>query len=238
MLIKIRRNLSRLIYNETTFDTHFNVPIKFDQKGVKAVNERIVEIPFVLSAIEHSNRPKKILDFGCSRSWISLALASLGHKVHGIDLREFPFQHENFLFSKIDILDFHQKNFDYVISMSTLEHVGLGAYGEEHDQQALGKVLEIINGLLKSNGTFLLTLPVGIPSIDLFEKSFSTEDILSIVISNNFEVNEEKYFKRLRGTSWLPCTKSEIARVSNNLKARSSYGSGVNGVGCFKFLKC
>ena len=237
MLTKIRRNLAQLIYSGTTFDTHFNVPIKFDRNDVKAVNERIVEIPFIFSAIEHDNKPKKILDFGCTRSWMSLSLASLGHEVYGIDLRDFHFQHQSFIFQKINILDFEIRNFDFVISLSTLEHVGLGAYGEKYDQQALSKVVNKINWLIKPGGRFILTLPVGIPSSDQFEKSFSPDEIIELIVNGKFILSKGNYYKRFDHKYWLPCSKKEIAHVSNDFRSRKKVGSGVNGVGCYIFKK-
>ena len=234
---KIRRNLAKIIYRETTFATHFNVPIKFDQREIKAVNERIIETPFIFSSIESDNNPKKILDFGCTRSWISLSLASLGHNVYGIDIRDFPFQHPNFIFKKGNILDFEIRNFDYIISLSTLEHVGLGAYGEEYDHQAFFKVIHKINWLLKPDGRFILTLPVGRPSSDQFEKSFSPNEILDLILTRGFYLVKENYFRRFDYIYWSPCSKEEIAGVSNDLQARKKGGSGVNGVGCYIFQK-
>lgn len=237
MLTKIRRNIAQLIYSETTFATHFNVPIKFDSNDVKAVNERIVEIPFIFSAIEHDNKPNKILDFGCARSWISLSLASLGHEVYGIDLRDFPFQHQNFIFQKMNILDFEIRNFDFIISLSTLEHVGLGAYGEKYDQQAFAKVVNKIHWLIKPDGRFILTLPVGMPSSDQFEKSFSPDEIIKLIVNGKFILLKENHYKRFDLKYWLPCSKKEIAQVSNDFQSRKKAGSGVNGVGCYIFKK-
>lgn len=234
---KIRHKLAKIIYSETTFATHFNVPIKFDQREVRAVNERIIEIPFIFSAIEPGNSSKKILDFGCTRSWISLSLASLGHNVYGIDLRDFPFQHPNFIFKKGNILDFEIRHFDYIISLSTLEHVGLGAYGEEYDHQAFSKVINKINRLLNSDGRFILTLPVGMPSSDQFEKSFSPNEILELILTRRFFLVKENFFRRFDQKYWSPCSKKEIAGVSNDLQSRKKAGSGVNGIGCYIFQK-
>jgi 2-polyprenyl-3-methyl-5-hydroxy-6-metoxy-1,4-benzoquinol methylase len=233
----IRQTLTRLIRRQISFETHFNVPIKFKHKGSIVINERIVEIPFIFSSISLDNHTKKILDFGCTRSWLSLSLASLGHSVYGIDLRDFPFTHPNFVFQKINILDLQECDFDYIVSLSTLEHVGLGAYGEPHSQQALVDVVKKVHLLLKEDGTLLLTLPIGMPSEDIFEKSFAPEEILELFSSHAFHLIEERYFNRHKGIDWRPCTREEIALVSNSLQERNKFGSGVNGVGCFNFSK-
>lgn len=237
MIKAIKRTLSRLFCKRTTFETHFNVPIKFKSNSSIVVNERIVEIPFIFSSIALINAPKKILDFGCTRSWLSLSLASLGHWVYGVDLRDYPFAHPNFVFQKINILEFQEQDFDYIISLSTLEHVGLGAYGEPYTQQALVDVLEKLYLLLKKSGTLLLTLPVGIPSEDHFEKSFAPEEIIKLLMRQGFHLIEDRYFKRYNGTNWQSCTLEEIAVVSNSFESRNKFGSGVNGIGCFNFVK-
>jgi SAM-dependent methyltransferase len=237
MLKSIKKTLSRLIYQQTTFESHFNVPIKFKRNDRIVINERVVEIPFIFSSIASENKAKKILDFGCTRSWLSLSLASLGYSVYGIDLRDYPFTHPNFVFQRINILDYRERDFDYIISLSTLEHVGLGAYGEPYSQQALVDVIKKVYFLLKESGHLLLTLPVGIPSEDLFEKSFAPEEILALLTAHGFHLIEEQYFKRQNGTNWQPCTRKKIAAVSNSIEARNKFGSGVNGVGCYNFAK-
>ena len=235
MLIRIRRALSRLIYRQPTFETHFNVPITFDRASVRSVNERIIEIPFIFRFIGSETVPLKILDFGCSRSWISISLASMGHSVHGIDLRPFPFRHPNFAFERVNILDYTEANFDSIISVSTLEHVGLGAYGEEHDHSALSKVIRKIHALLTPGGAFLATVPVGLPSEDHFEKSFAPREIIGLLVNESFALEQAHYYRKDGSAQWLPCTEEQVAAVSNDLEARKSAESGVNGVGCFVF---
>jgi len=90
---------------------------------------------------------------------------------------------------------------------------------------------------LKGGGTLILTLPIGIPSEDIFEKSFAPEEIRSLHTGHGFHLVEERYFKRQEGSNWQPCTREEIAVVSNSLETRHEFGSGVNGVGCFNFVK-
>mgnify|MGYP001608894620 FL=1 len=57
---------------------------------VRQINERILEIPFVLSKVSGS-----VLDVGSNESPISLMLASMGHKVTSLDLRISSFNHLN-----------------------------------------------------------------------------------------------------------------------------------------------
>jgi len=232
---KIRRKLSKLIYEADNFEKHFNVPIKFWKKRVKVVNERIVEMAFVHSQIQAESL--KLLDFGCSWSWLSLSLASLGHTVFGVDLRDYDFQHENFTFYKGNILDFDEQDFDCVVGLSTLEHVGLGAYGEDYNPQVLSDVTQKIYKILKKTGVLILTVLVGVPSVDNFERSFAPEEIIELITQANFGLKKERYFYRRNGKEWLVCSQEAIRKVHNDFESRREYGSGVNGIGCFVFGK-
>ncbi len=237
MISKIRRRLSRIIYNQAHFEKYFNTPIRFTANGKWDVNERIVEWPFIISQIEEIDKPKKILDFGCTRSWLSLTLASLGHSVYGIDLRDYPFTHKNLTFQTENILLFSASGFDFVISLSTLEHVGLGVYGEDQDLEALPKAVGKINSLLKPGGGFLVTLPVGKSFVDQFERSFTPSEITNMITSKGFTLKKESYFKKIERRSWIPCSRSEISEVSNDSRSGRLWLTGVNGVGCFAFSK-
>ncbi|UCC39879.1 MAG: hypothetical protein JSV96_19245 [Candidatus Aminicenantes bacterium] len=234
---KIKRKLARIVSKETLVETYFNIPFKFYDPQVYFVNERIIEVPFVFSEISAGNKALKIFDFGCARSWISLSLASMGHTVYGIDLRHYPFQHKNLVFRKQNILDFNEKGFNIAIALSTLEHVGLGYYGEENSSSSLTEVLEKINELLVDGGRFLLTIPAGISSTDRFMRSFTPDEIEKRVESAGFSLIKSRYYLRQNFQQWLPCPRGKILEISNLPSDRKKASSGVNGAGCLVFEK-
>jgi cyclopropane fatty-acyl-phospholipid synthase-like methyltransferase len=237
MFQKIRKHLARKIYQEANFETHFNLPLKFQNGSLVATNERIVELPFVFAHIPQGQPPLHILDFGCARSWLSLSLAAMGHQVLGIDLRDYPFQHPQLTFRQENILKLPSEKFDIVISLSTLEHVGLGAYGATYDPSQLEDVIDKIGALLKSDGMLILTLPVGKPSVDQFERSFAPDEIKHLMQEHALSLACENYYCRTDGLYWKPCPPTRIREVDNDLHARKKIGSGVNGLGCYVFLK-
>jgi SAM-dependent methyltransferase len=235
MINKIRRKLVKILGRGMNIETYFNVPFKFENDESYVVNERIVEIPFVLSELKDNGKKLKILDFGCTRSWLAISLASLGHHVYGIDLRNYPFEHENLVFTKQNILDFKEKDFDIITAVSSLEHAGLGAYGEDYNPGALEEVLSKMNELIAEKGKLILTVPVGKPSVDSFLKSFAPDEIEKLVASKGFLLEKSRFFKRKNETEWLPCPREEIREVSNHQAERTKTYSGVNGVGCLVF---
>ncbi len=241
LMARLRRKLARLISRHTAIDSYFNVPFKFFDKDVYTVNERIVEVPFVLTELKADDKKLKILDFGCTDSWLPISLASLGHEVFGIDLRPFPFSHENLVFRQQNILDFEEKDFDVIIAVSSLEHVGLEAYGIAPvipEENALEKIITKIHRLLAAGGKFILTVPVGQPFSDRFMRSFTPADIENLVGVQGFSLEKSRFFQRTGNKKhWLPCSREDILAVSNREDESIKGRCGANGVGCLVFKK-
>lgn len=237
LLYRVRRRIAR-IASEPGFDAFFNVPMRFREGRLAAVNERLLEHAFCLGEMGSADQTLSVLDFGCARSWLPLSLAALGHQVLGVDLRPFPFHAPRFHFRQSNILDLEETaTFDVVISLSTLEHVGLAAYDAEVKNDDVETVLSKISRLIRPGGRFVLTLPVGIPSVDSFERSFAPGEIKELVRGTGLRLGRERYFARGRSIEWSPVTEQEISAVANDVDARSRAGSGVNGVGCFVFSR-
>lgn len=234
----IRQRLSGLLRGTVGFESFFNVPMRFEAGRLRAVNERIVEQAFVVSELGlPGDPPARILDFGCARSWMALTLASLGFRVVGVDLRDYPFSHPNLEVRRANIIDFADETFDVVVSLSTIEHVGLGVYDRRVQNDDLHQVLRKVHELLVPTGRFVVTLPVGRPSVDEFERSFSPGQLRETMAEAGFAPLRSRYFRRVHGLHWIPASEAEVAEVANDLEARRGPGSGVNGVGCFVFTK-
>jgi len=93
------------------------------------ITEQTVEYPLLFQQLGPDIR--KVLDFGCVEGLLPMQLCALGYYVTGLDFQPYPFSHPNFDFIQTDILGWEptENEFDAVISVSTIEHVGLGAYG-------------------------------------------------------------------------------------------------------------
>ncbi len=141
----------------------FNPPVAVvlaDRPVVNMVTERIVEHIFVHNRIPRP--PAKVLDMGCAESTTAIELASLGFEVVGVDLRRLPLDHPNFTMVEANLghLPFADGEFDIVVCLSTIEHVGLGWYTKDDpttDHTALREAVRV----LRAGGTFLLTVPFG-----------------------------------------------------------------------------
>ncbi|MFQ5349975.1 MAG: class I SAM-dependent methyltransferase [Thermoanaerobaculia bacterium] len=228
------KNRVRMLLYRRQFSTHFNTPVKFHGAGYQ-VNERIVELPFVFSRLPGDGRGRRLLEFGCTRSTLALSLASMGYEVTGVDLRPWAVEHPSFRFLQGNLLDLDLPQFDFVTSVSVIEHVGLGAYRENRDEGALAAVLERIAGLLAADGRAIVTVPCGQPSADDFLRSFAPAELLELCARCGLRPVEEQYFRRSELRYWSPCSAAELAEVPNAPDRRGR--TGVNGVGCFVFAR-
>jgi SAM-dependent methyltransferase len=127
-----------------------------------AFTDRLVEYPLIF---QHLPGPasRRVLDFGCVEDLLPMHLCALGYRVTGLDFRPYPFRHPNFEFIQADILSWQppEGTFDVAVSTSTIEHVGLSAYGDpaepEGDRIALSKLLAAV----RPGGRVLFTVPAG-----------------------------------------------------------------------------
>lgn len=191
------------------------------------LNERLVERAFVFSRLGPRGDGERVLDFGCTGSDLPLALAGMGYEVTGIDLRPYPFDHPNLDFIQTNILDWGGKPFDAIVAVSSLEHVGLDAYGQEPDSGELQKVADRLQDLLKPDGRLLLTVPFGRPYQDDFLRSFSEGEIDQLF--EGLQTEKREFYRRDGHRYWHPCSMERASKVSNENRGMH----GVNCVGCF-----
>lgn len=130
---------------------------------LEAVTERILEHGFVIkNVLSRLNKGASVLDIGCAESLVPLELASHGFMVHGVDFRAYPVRHSNLISYQGDFLsmDFAGKFFDVVLFLSSIEHFGLGWYGDPLDAEADRKSLAKAKSLLVDEGYLIITVPV------------------------------------------------------------------------------
>lgn len=230
---RIRRIAKKISGN--TFSDYFNTPGKVFN-GRLHFNERIVEKPFIHRAIQ-SLAPAgrfenlRALEFGHTRSELALELACTGIQVVGVDLRPYGFVHDNFEEHCQDLERFEtEQPFDFIYSVSVLEHVGLGAYGEAADPTKIVRILTKLHSLLRDQGRMAITVPYGIAHQDGFLRSFDNPGFQQVLRESRFVVDREEFYVK-KNSLFYPADKEEISTISNKPGDRGP--TGVNGVGCF-----
>jgi SAM-dependent methyltransferase len=144
------------------------------------VNERIVEVPWVMGLATTLEPGSLVLDFGASESTVSLSLASLGLDVIAADLRPYPLRHPRIhsLTGPIEQWDGPERPLDAVVCVSALEHVGIGAYSEAPTEGHLDRlIVERFARWLRPGGEIAFTAPYGQWEVNDLQRVYDAEHL-------------------------------------------------------------
>jgi 2-polyprenyl-3-methyl-5-hydroxy-6-metoxy-1,4-benzoquinol methylase len=180
-------------------------------------DERVVEYPYVFRRLRPLNpHTMKVLDVGCLDSRLAEALFQMGYEVTGIDIREYPDKH-SFKFVKDDIrkTDFSPDFFDQITCISTIEHVGLNAYGNKglEPNGDLTAMIEI-HRILRPNGNLIVTVPFGCHKNDYWIRYYNRETVRAL--TRPFTVLEAVFYKKHINVSpsvWTECSIGDAAKM-------------------------
>lgn len=183
----------------------------FSKDSKFVFSERIIEYPLLFQHLKQNT--SRILDFGCVEDTLPIHLAALGYNVTGMDFRPYPFTHKNFDFIQKDILSWDPpyEEFDTVISISTIEHVGLSAYGDpecnDGDKIAIEKLIQS----LTNDGELIITLPAGKTCIERGMRIYDRQAIEELVPN----IKKIKFFyKTNRYGDWQETTDEVISNLT------------------------
>jgi hypothetical protein len=102
---------------------------------------------------------KKILVVGSITPWIECFLLKNGaFNVDVTDINEIKINDDRITFVKSNELI--NNEYDLIISFSSIEHAGLGRYGDDIDENGDLNFMDGLHSLLQNNGIFLLGVPV------------------------------------------------------------------------------
>lgn len=182
---------------------------------LSTVNERIVEVPFALRAIAALAADARVLDFGSSENSLALSLATLGYDVTALDVRRYPFAHPRLTVveSSIDAWDAPAASFDAALCISTVEHVGLGWYGDPAmERDGDRRALDVIEAALAPGGLLVLTVPYGVAEQNELERRYDRARLDALLAG--WEVRERRIVERRDDTTWLPVEDSNDHAVA------------------------
>jgi hypothetical protein len=130
----------------------------------------------------YKNNPKKHVDIG-SRIDGFVAHVATFRKIEVFDIRDNNFQFKNIKFKRKDISKIDNGLINYCDSLSclhTLEHFGLGRYGDQLDPNGHIKGFKNLVKILKTGGTLYISFPISDKNVTYFnsERSFNPKEIL------------------------------------------------------------
>ncbi|MBT9150327.1 MAG: Ubiquinone biosynthesis O-methyltransferase [candidate division WS2 bacterium] len=183
---------------------------------------RVIEYHFVHSNIEPDVRVK-ILDVGCGATNIPTELVNIGHEVYGIDIMPYHKPPKfTFVQANLECLPFDNDFFDIVTAISTIEHVGLGRYGDPISPDGDKKAMEEIKRVVKPGGKIIITIPCEVDTICYSKDGVPLHRVYSPISLNNLlsrlKILEISYIIKRRRI-WFPASVSEVENVSLNAKS-------------------
>ena len=157
----------------TGFDRHYVYHTSWAARVVKEINPAFhidISSSLYFSGILSAFIPVHFYDYRPAK----LVLSDLESK--GGDLLHLPFQDQSV----------------YSIScMHTIEHVGLGRYGDPMDGEGDIKAIKELKRVVAKDGNLIIVVPVGKPRIEFnAHRIYSYEQILSLVADDKFELKE------------------------------------------------
>ena len=186
------------------------------QVAMQTDTERQVEIPWLVDRIFS---PNSILDIGGADAMYHKWMVAAAVEVHCIDTRRAkPWPGVTYHVGSVtDMPASWTERFDLVTSISSLDHVGLVAYGNESIPGALQAARDEIYRVCKTSGRFILTAPTGRDMTTTHGSSggqrvFSTEALRVLFPAHLWEWIDIAYW-RLVGENYIPCAQPDIVDV-------------------------
>jgi 2-polyprenyl-3-methyl-5-hydroxy-6-metoxy-1,4-benzoquinol methylase len=185
----------------------FNPPVRVgygsQRVDVQWVNERIVEVPYAFGALRALGPGARILDIGGSESLVGLSLATLGYEVTALDPRPNPLSHEHLhtVVGRIEDWD-EAADFDGVLCLSTIEHIGTEAYGQQAaNPRADLDAIQQMRELTRPGGLLVLTTAVGEASADAFGRVYDRNGLDELL--TGWSVEDLALVQRRDATTWV-----------------------------------
>mgnify|MGYP001469579182 CR=1 FL=1 len=102
-----------------------------------------------------------LVDIGSNLSFITFA--SSVSKIKCLDIRphEIYLKNVDFIIGDINKLPFSDDSVNNLSSLSVIEHIGLGRYGDNIDLFGMEKSVKEFERVLKKNGNLIVSFPVG-----------------------------------------------------------------------------
>lgn len=171
--------------------------------------------------LKHIN-PTKHIDVSSVLSFCSIVSAFIQTEFY--DYRPADLSMSGLFCGKADLTNLHfdDNSIESLSCMHTVEHIGLGRYGDPIDPDADMKAISELKRVVKPGGSLLFVVPVGVPKLQ-----FNAHRIYSYeMVQEQFQGFEVKEFSLLTDQGQF------VQNADSALVARQHYGCG-----CFWLIK-
>lgn len=202
------------------------MPMIFDSTRETTFDRHYIYHPAWAARIIKTNNPKKHIDISSTLYFCSILSAFV--PVEFFDYRPASLELSNLKCKRADLLDlpFKDSSIESLSCMHTVEHIGLGRYGDPVDPDGDLKAISELKRVLKKGGSLLFVVPVG------------SEPLLKFNAHRIYTIDMIKeYFSDLKLEEFTMIPESGddgglVTNPSNDLIRRQTYACG-----CFWFKK-
>jgi SAM-dependent methyltransferase len=231
------RSQRRQIANALTRDAPlFAKPTPLPPRYAVGTNERSIELPWL-----YAQAPKgRMLDAGSSLNHSEYLdhLAELVEEIHIVTLAyegiAFPERGVSYVFGDLRSLPYRDGFFDTVVSISTLEHVGMDnvGYGSGQPRAAdpaheVDQAVRELGRVLAPSGTLLITVPYGQPEDHGWFRQFGRADVDRLIGAVDPSSAEVAVY-RSSDTGW------QLSDLEQAGAARYRGNAGAEAVACIR----
>jgi len=159
---------------------------------------------------EFDIKNKKVAVVGSTTPWLEAILLNLGNTVTTVEYKVPITTFPNLSCVNAETFEKTCMEYDCIVSYSTIQHCGLGCYGEPLDPEGDLKLMESIHQNLSKNGVLIWSCPVGKDALVWNAQRVYGKLRLPMIFEN---------FKELK---WLGCSKEEcfelpLAKYQKNM---------------------
>jgi SAM-dependent methyltransferase len=152
--------------------------------------ERMIEVPIAKSYLDRY-RGKHVLEVGNVLSHYF----PVSHEI--LD----KFERGTGIINK-DVVEFlPAKRYDLILSISTFEHIGFDDDSDVSSGKKIGEAIAACRGILKPDGKFVMTVPLGY-----------NPDLDRLITNSELDASAEFYMRRVQKLDWEPASKEEALR--------------------------
>lgn len=191
-------NIKRFVLEYYYFKKNYDKLIKFNpslndynENAGDENSEYFINDLFIAQKIYNDN-PAVLLDIGSRLDGYIAHVASF-REINVLDIRPFKSRIHNIFFHQADLMKSIPKKFhnyaDYITCIHSLEHFGLGRYGDTLNPDGYKLGLKNISKILKKNGTFVFSVPIGKECVEFnSHRIFNPFMLIDLMSSYGFKI--------------------------------------------------
>lgn len=163
----------------------------------------------------------QLLDIGSNLNFITFASSICKINYMDIRLHKITINNINSIEGDITKIPYKDDSITNISSLSVIEHIGLGRYGDQIDINGMEKSVKEFERVLKKGGNLIVSFPIGKENIIEFNAHRISNLKFIEKLFTNFKMLDETFI------------------FQNNFNDRKEFikKNEPNGIGCFHFIK-